>query len=461
MEDSVRSFPTEDRVGGSSSLCRKNDALQAEGAVQKALCRGRKRRGKRAASITDLPPELQRRIVEALLRVPASAGPVLRDWLSMRMASKQLWETGRDLPLDLHFDDLLTAQQVAWLETADVKVRKVRFARGEPPFRWLERAQDRREPTVLCRSADTLEELQGLVLTRGFPMGWEEVGRAHRAWEGGPGAPILYDLRHFSKLKTLSIFADRLLDHLLLPAGLESLHLGCLQNKPITWNDDLTPPDWPALRNLHVQWTCITAENPSPPPWHGEGPEPLCVGVPRTWVPLLVPSLQHAHISGCMDEAFYLYEGVEEVWPRGLALQTLVFTATVLPFDLAVRDAEEVQLEEPAWCVTGARDPPQLLRLMLCSPRLQRLVCRQRPHAASRCGKLLARGPGPRPDMVPLVTWNDVGDRHNVDGRWAMREVLQAAGSPEFRPYISITWEQAPEELSQVTLALRRGPDRV
>eukprot|EP00884_Botryococcus_braunii_P008576 jgi/Botrbrau1/1771/Bobra.0217s0026.1 len=377
------------------------------------------KRRKRAArgNLLKLPNDLLRVVAVVLLGGnEGGAEEVVRAWLSLRLACKQLWTSIADVPLDLRFSNPLSDTQVLWMMESAVKLRSVVFTEWNIPFMWLEVACVRRCPTAICRSWDTLEMLQGLVLGR---QGCDkdmiakllEMHRtplpAEMASELGPVTS--YHLQGFSRLTSLALQVDRSA-LFTLPPSLEVLRLGYVD--PCPWrarpvedvglaSTGMGPINLPRLRSLRVDWT------------HRAGTK---------WLPLLLPTLESVHMSsdcyGVLGKCPPRCWGQD--WPRMVNIKSLVFRDLVCPFDVAVRDAEELRLETCVKCISSARRPHDVLRLFL-SGRVRRLICLP---DYSCCLVRDTRYGG--------ISWIGEGERISL------KEVVSVAESPEFQPYVEV-----------------------
>eukprot|EP00884_Botryococcus_braunii_P003944 jgi/Botrbrau1/13550/Bobra.4_2s0008.1 len=241
----------------------------------------KRRRLADGGGLLKLPNDLLRILVEGMLgSEEGGAEQVVRTWLSLRLACKHLWELIVDVPLDLRFSAPLTDAQVVWMMEADVKLRSVVFSEKpmEGPLLWLEVGCVRRRPTAICRSRDTLEKLQGLVLGREKPCEYRTPLLAEMASELGSAA--FYDLQGFTRLTSLSLRVDN--DAAFpLPPSLEVLRLS-FERMPREREEQglasagMGPVSLPRLRSLQVRWTFTAGTR---------------------WLPFLVPSVEAVSMS--------------------------------------------------------------------------------------------------------------------------------------------------------------------
>jgi hypothetical protein len=218
--------------------------------------------------------------------------------------------------------------QVVWMMESEVKLRSVVFAQRSSTFLWLEVGCVRGRPTAICRSRDTLEKLQGLVLGR---QDFRHCGigplLAKMASELGPVAS--YHFQGFSKLTSLTVHVDDTAAFT-LPPSLEDLHLGYLTRR--AWwvarpaSTGMGHVRLPRLRRLHVELA----------PWAG-----------TEWLPLQVPSLESVQVRSdrnCLVNR-RIHAGWGQDWPKAANIKSLVLRDVVCPFDAAVLHVEELHLE--------------------------------------------------------------------------------------------------------------------
>eukprot|EP00884_Botryococcus_braunii_P011506 jgi/Botrbrau1/20356/Bobra.0006s0022.2 len=445
----VSMVPTEERGEDFNSLCRNNDALQGEGIVQKALCRKRSDKDQAneevcqvppsserlgvvdGGGLLDLPNDLLRVIAEGLLGSDEGrAEVVVRAWLRLRLTCRNLCKLIADVPLDLRFSAPLTSAQVAWMMDSEVKLRSVVFALRPTTALWLEVACVSRRPSAICRSRDTLEKLQGLVLGRqDFRHCDLSPLLGEMARELGPVAS--YDFQGFSKLTSLTLYVDDTAAFT-LPPSLEDLHLGYL-TRHAWWVERPTSAGMghvsvPRLRRLQVELT----------PWAG-----------TEWLPLLVPSsLEFVQLrSDCqclVDRRIHACWGQD--WPKAANIKSLVLRDVLCPFDAAVLHVEELRLEQYVACFSSARSPEEVLWLFM----------------SGRCRRLLLLPNPPRGTVQDAlfkgILW--YGENGKKGPSIKMRQVVSVAESPEYQPYLEVhAWahsEAVPETTVTHYAILRR-----
>lgn len=248
-------------------------------------------------------------------------------------------------------------RQVEWLETANVKFKRISLGgrlRGMWADSWLvARWRLVCSRKIVADSANTLESLRGVVFLRspGYPQ----------------PQPECCDLSNFSALRYPSIGTDHQLE-LRLPTTLERLYLHLIGPDPAEAGEQNSEK----RKAFSREWGMDMNEAPSRNDRKSKGARP-------TWAALLqgATGLRDLRVVGYRLRVLVLNQprgptglgmalhDFQREWPEALSLRLLTLSFAYLPFELAVRDAEEVRVLRAAVFLTEATSAAGVLEALL------------------------------------------------------------------------------------------------